>query len=241
MDLSLVLLGAASFFAALTSASLSIGGGYILFGATTLLFPLASAIALQPVFSYASLLSRSIAFRDAISWRIVLPFTLGSVGGVALGLAVYRLIPEHALALAVGAGMLLLAWTRPAIPASHTGKAYFVVGGIHALAGTLLGLGSVLQPVLLNSGIDRRALVGTFATCLLVLEAIRLAGYAGSGFSYAPFVLSAIVATVGGLAGTWVGRSLIGRIPEDLFRWVLRFLISGVALRLLAIGCGLVD
>jgi len=238
---TLALLGGASFVAALVSASLSIGGGYVLFGATTLLYPLSSAIALQPVLSYASLLSRSFAFRDAISWRIVRPFTIGSLAGVALGLVVYHMILERGLALAVGVTMLALAWTRPAIPAAHTGKAFAAVGSAHALAGTVLGLGSVLQPVLLNSGIDRRALVGTFATCLLALEAIRLVGYASTGFSYAPFLWAVVIATVAGIVGTWVGKALIGHMPERMFRWILRLLISALALRLVALGVGLRD
>lgn len=239
--ISLALLGGASFLASLTSASLSIGGGYILFGATTLLFPLSSAIALQPVLSYSSLLARSIAFRDAIAWNIVRPFTAGSIIGVGLGLLIYHLIPERALSLAVGIGMLTLAWTRPALPPAHTGKGFFLVGGLHALAGTVLGLGSVLQPVLLNSGIARRAIVGTFATCLLALEAIRFFGYAKTGFSYAPFIEPIFVAIITGIAGTWVGGKLIGHIPEQIFRLILRLLVSLVALRLIAIGLRLHD
>ena len=84
-SLTLLLLAAASFSAAAVSASLSVGGGYVLFGATTLLYPLPVAIALQPVLSYSSLVARSLAFREATLWGIVRPFTLGSLGGVALG------------------------------------------------------------------------------------------------------------------------------------------------------------
>ncbi len=239
--LTLALLAGASFIAALASASLSIGGGYILFGTTTLLYPLPSAIALQPVLSYASLLSRSMAFWKDIDWQIVRPFTAGSVVGVALGLVVYHAIPDNVLAVAVGVVMLVLAWTKPVIGGAHSGKAYAAVGGAHAMTGTVLGMGSVLQPVLLNSGIGRRAIVGTFATCLLVLEAIRLGGYAATGFAYGPFILPVVIATIAGIAGTWVGKALIGHIPEALFRLVLRLMVSALAVRLLALGFGLTD
>lgn len=237
--LDLALLALASFVAALASSSLSIGGGYILFGAATLLYPLPAAIALQPVLSYSSLVSRSVAFRDAIAWDIVRPFSAGSLAGVALGLVVYRMMPERGLALAVGTAMLVLACVRPVIAAHHTRKAYVAVGSLHALSGTVLGLGSVLQPVLLNAGIDRRTLVGTFATCLLALEGIRTLGYAASGFSYRPYALPIAVAVATGIAGTWAGRALIGRLPESWFRWILRIMISLLALRLVALGLGL--
>lgn len=234
--LSLVLLTGASFVAALVSASLSIGGGYLLFGMTTLLYPLPSAIALQPALSYASLASRSLAFREAISWRIVRPFTLGSLVGVAVGLGLYHAIPERLLALAVGSMMLVLAWAPPLHRHVHSGPGLTVVGAVHAVTGTVLGLGSVLQSVLLNAGIDRRAIVGTFATCLLVLEAVRAFGYAVTGFSYWPHLAAIVAASAAGLAGTWCGRLLIGRVPERLFRITLQLLVTLLALRLLWTG-----
>lgn len=230
---TLALLGAASFLAALISASLSIGGGYVLFGATTLLYPLPSAIALQPALSYASLLGRAVVFREAISWKIVRPFTLGSLAGVAAGLALYHALPERALALAVGALMLVLAWTQLPLRRVHTAGGMVGVGVAHAFSGTVLGMGSVLQPVLLHSGIARQALVGTFAASLLVLEAIRGAGYALTGFSYASFIPAIVIATVAGVLGTWLGRLLIGHVPEQGFRLVLRLLVTALAARLI--------
>lgn len=234
--LTLALLGGASFLAALVSASLSIGGGYVLFGATTLLYPLPAAIALQPALSYASLVARAVTFRQAISWRIVRPFTLGSLVGVAAGLALYHALPERALALGVGAMMLVLAWAQLPMRHVHSQPGMAGVGAAHAVSGTVLGMGSVLQPVLLNSGIDRHALVGTFAACLLVLEAIRAGGYAVTGFAYGPYAAAIAIATVTGFAGTWCGKQLIGHIPEEKFRIIMRLLVSALALRLIWTG-----
>ncbi|HTN13833.1 MAG TPA: sulfite exporter TauE/SafE family protein [Sphingomonadaceae bacterium] len=234
--LTLALLAGASFLAALVSASLSVGGGYVLFGATTLLYPLPAAIALQPALSYASLVARAVTFRQAITWRIVRPFTLGSLVGVAAGLALYHTIPERALALGVGAMMLVLSWAQMPMRHIQSQPGMAGVGVAHGMSGTVLGMGSVLQPVLLNSGIDRRALVGTFASCLLVLEAIRAGGYAITGFAYAPYAAAIAIATVAGFAGTWCGKQLIGHIPEEKFRIIMRLLVSALALRLIWTG-----
>lgn len=232
-NLTLLLLAAASFSAAAISASVSVGGGYVLFGATTLLYPLPVAVALQPALSYSSLISRSIAFREAISWRIVGPFTLGSLAGVALGLVVYHAIPERIMALGVGSLMLVLTWWRLPLPHVHSRAGMAGAGVAHALSGTVLGMGSILQPVLLNAGIDRRALVGTFATCLLALEAIRSFGYALTGFAFQPYIAAIAVSTLAGFAGTWAGKRLIGRIPEHVFRATVKGLITLLAVRLL--------
>lgn len=232
-QLTLGLLALASFCAAAISASVSVGGGYVLFGATTLLYPLPVAVALQPVLSYSSLVARSIAFRRGISWTIVRPFTFGSLAGVALGLVVYHAIPERVLALGVGSLMLVLTWWRLPLPHVYSGAGMAGVGMAHALSGTVLGMGSILQPVLLNAGIDRRALVGTFAACLLALEAIRAVGYGLTGFSYLPLAGAVVVSTLAGFAGTWAGKNLMGHIPERAFRLIVSGLISALAVRLL--------
>ncbi len=233
---TLLLLAAASFSAAAISASVSVGGGYVLFGATTLLYPLPVAVALQPLLSYSSLLARSIAFREAITWSIVGPFTVGSLAGVALGLVVYHAIPERVMALGIGSLMLVLTWWRLPLPQVHSRGGMAGVGITHALSGTVLGMGSILQPVLLNAGIDRRALVGTFATCLLALEAIRSIGYGLTGFAYQSYIGAVAVSTLAGFAGTWAGKRLIGRTPEWAFRSIVTGLVTLLAVRLLVRG-----
>lgn len=232
------LLGGASFLASLISASLSVGGGYILFGALTLIFPLSYAIALQPVVSYSSLVSRSVGFRDAIDWRIVRPFTIGSIFGVAIGMAVFAMVSERALALAVGAAMLALSWTRPKVNLAHRGEAVALVGGLHALTGTVLGMGAVLQSFLINLRLDPRAVVGTFASCLLVLEAMRGIGYAAGGFAYGDHWAMIVVVSIAGILGTFAGRRLTGKVPDAVFFWAMRLAVSALALRLMALGLG---
>ncbi len=235
------ILGGASFLASLISASLSVGGGYILFGALTLVFPLSYAIALQPVVSYSSLVSRSIGFRDAIDWRIVRPFTFGSLFGVAIGLAVFAMVSERALALAVGAAMLALTWTRPSVNLAHRPAAVAIVGGLHALTGTVLGMGAVLQSYLVNLRLDPRAVVGTFASCLLLLEAMRGIGYAAGGFAYWNHWPMIVIVSIAGVLGTLAGRGLTGKVPEVVFFWMMRIAVTALALRLMALGLGLLN
>lgn len=230
---SLSLLAAAAFAAALISASLSVGGGYILFGAMTLIYPLPAAIALQSVLSYPSLVARGLAFRRDIEWRIVRPFSAGSVAGVAVGMRVFHAIPEAAQQFAVGCMLLVLAWLPLRLRAMHGAPGMAMTGMLHAVTSSILGMGAILQPVLLNAGLSPRQLVGTFATCLLLLEALRTAGYAMAGFDYAAHLPAILLAVAAGFAGTWMGRRLIGHVPERHFRLVLKLVISALAMRLL--------
>lgn len=227
----LLLLGLASFLASLTSACFSVGGGYILFGATTWLFPLPAAVALQSVLSFGSLISRTHAFWLDIDWSIVRQFTSGSLVGVGLGLWLFQRVSENGLALLLGLLLLLLAWAPPVRLPVRAGLWFFPVGVAHAIVSTIFGLGTVLQPALVRTQLLRAAIVGTFATCIIMLEVLRTAGYSASGFSYARYLPEILVATATGLAGTYLGKRITPLISEQGFRLVLRLFMSFLGLR----------
>ena len=232
----LLILGAASFAASLISACFSVGGGYVLFGASSLVLPLPSAIALQSVLSFGSLFSRTHAFWAEINWPIVRSFTAGSMIGVGAGLWLFTSASEHLLALLLGVLLLLLAWAPPTRQRVSAGKSFFSAGIAHAVVGTLFGLGTILQPALLRSGLPRSVIVGTFATCIILLEVLRTAGYYATGFDYARYLPEIAVATVTGLAGTYIGKRMTPAISESAFRLALRLFISFLGLRFLYKG-----
>ncbi|MBU0556751.1 MAG: sulfite exporter TauE/SafE family protein [Alphaproteobacteria bacterium] len=232
----LLILGAASLAASAISACFSVGGGYVLFGALTWIMPLPSAIAMQSVLSFGSLFSRTHAFWADIDWPIVRTFTAGSLIGVGAGLWLFVRTPEGILSLLLGAMLLVLAWAPKIKWGVRQGASYFGVGILHAVVGTLFGLGAILQPVLLRSSLGRTAIVGTFATCLILLEVLRTAGYASAGFAYASYWPEILVATVTGLAGTWLGKRMVPMLSERHFRFVLRLFITGLGLRFMHKG-----
>ncbi len=227
----LLILAAASFAASFLSACFSVGGGYILFGATTWILPLPSAIALQSVLSFGSLFSRTHAFWDTVDWGIVRSFTFGSVAGVGIGMWLFNRAPESLLAALLGLLLLALAWAPPIKLGIARGKSFFTVGILHAVSGSLFGLGAILQPALLRAGLARTAIVGTFASCIIVLEVLRTGGYAASGFDYTRYLPHIAVATVTGLAGTYLGKRSMPIVPDSVFQHVMRLFVTVLGLR----------
>lgn len=232
----LLILAGASLLGSAISACFSVGGGYVLFGALSWIMPLPSAIAMQSVLSFGSLFSRTHAFWSEIDWPIVRTFTAGSLLGVAAGLWLFMRTSEGLLAILLAALLFLLAWAPPLKWALHRGTSFFGVGILHAVTGTMFGLGAILQPVLLRTPLARTAIVGTFSTCIIALELLRTAGYASAGFSYAAWWPEILVATVTGLAGTYIGKRITPVLSERQFRFVLRLFITGLGLRFLQQG-----
>lgn len=232
----LLILAAASFLASFLSACFSVGGGYILFGATTLILPLPAAIALQSALSFGSLLSRTHAFWSEIEWSIVRTFTAGSLLGVTGGMWLFSRAPESVLAVLLAILLWLLAWLPSVrLRAPPTGT-FVAVGVVHAVVSTLFGLGAVLQPALLRTRLARTAIVGTFSTCIIVLEVLRTIGYGANGFSYGRYVPEIIVATATGLIGTYTGKRYPPAIGEPAFRLAMKLFVTALGARFLYQG-----
>lgn len=234
--LRLLVLAGASFAASFLSACFSVGGGYVLFGATTWILPLPSAIALQSVLSFGSLFSRIHAFRETVEWAIVRSFTAGSVVGVGAGMWLFNHVPESVLAGLLGLLLLALAWAPPISLGMKPGASFFSVGILHAVSGSVFGLGAILQPALLRAGIARIAIVGTFATCIVALEVLRTIGYAASGFAYGRYLPEIAVATVTGLAGTYLGKRSMKVVPDEVFQHAMRLFVTVLGARFLYRG-----
>ncbi len=234
----LLILGAASLAASMISACFSVGGGYVLFGALSWVLPMPVAIAMQSVMSFGSLFSRTHAFWAEIDWPIVRMFTAGSLVGVGAGLWLFLRTPEGILSLLLGLLLFVLAWAPKIRWKLRQDASYFSVGILHAVVSTLFGLGAILQPVLLRSSLARTAIVGTFATCIILLELVRTFGYASMGFSYFDYWPEILVATVTGLAGTYIGKRMVPKISEDGFRFVMRLFITALGLRFVQKGLG---
>lgn len=80
---------------------------------------------------------------------------------------------------------------------------------------------------------DRRQLVATHAAILTVVASVRVIGYALIGFmfwEFMPFIAGMILA---GLLGTIVGSKLLNKLPEKIFRWAVKVIITALALSLL--------
>ena len=111
---------------------------------------------------------------------------------------------------------------------------YFVpLGFFISIIGTLTGgMGPILNPFLLNAGIDKESLVGTKAAQSLFLGIAQIGSYAFFGLLTDELWVYGIAMGLGAIVGNLIGKWLLQRMSKLAFRkWVIAIMvISGVVL-----------
>lgn len=199
----------------------------------TLVFPPSVAIPLMGPASAGSLVGRIALFWRDINWRICLMFGLGALVGVALGVSVFFSLPENALRVGLALLLLLLIWVPPSLWLKDRQIPFAPVGVAHTFIATALGLGGLLQAVLINTRITKASLTGTLAFCMFSADVMKVVGYGSLGFDFRPYLPHIIVATLVGFAGAWAGKRVSHRISDAVFRVVFKSIVTFVALRLI--------
>ncbi|MDH3860805.1 MAG: sulfite exporter TauE/SafE family protein [Gammaproteobacteria bacterium] len=225
-----------SFIAAFSNAAFANGGAMIVLAVTTTVLPVSAVVPIHSALLIGSTVSRAVVFRDHIDWRITTAFLVGSVIAVIIAAPIYVSLSDEIIALAIAIVMLVAIWLpgiswRPKI--KHP---WVLVGFLHSFISTLFAYGAVLHAVILHTGLRRRQIVATMAASLTGMAVFKIVGYAATGFDYTPYIVAIALSIGAAFAGTWIGKLVIDRISERLFRAVFRLLVTLSALRLLYAG-----
>ena len=225
-----------SFIAAFSNAAFANGGAMIVLAVTTTVLPVSAVVPIHSALLIGSTVSRAVVFRDHIDWRITTAFLVGSVIAVIIAAPIYVSLSDEIIALAIAIVMLVAIWLpgiswRPKI--KHP---WVLVGFLHSFISTLFAYGAVLHAVILHTGLRRRQIVATMAASLTGMAVFKIVAYAANGFDYTPYIVAIALSIGAAFAGTWIGKLVIDRISERLFRAVFRLLVTLSALRLLYAG-----
>jgi uncharacterized membrane protein YfcA len=232
-------LAIAALLTAFIAAVSGTAGGLILLAIMAFVFP---PVLLIPIHTVVMLgVSASML---ASRWRYlmrdtVLPFTLGSIIGAAIGGQIFVSLPQSTLQVILGVSILVLAWV-PQIARFGPQRGRFVfVGFITTFLGVFISAtGSLLATFTAAVAPDRRNHIATVGGLMAIVHIAKLAafGILGVGFgSYAP-LMAAMIAT--SFVGTWLAKMALDRIPERSFRIAFQIILTVLALRLIWIAAG---
>jgi uncharacterized membrane protein YfcA len=222
-----------AFFGMITGA----GGGPVLLALMAMVMPPAVLIPVHTVVQLGVGSSRTILLWRFILWPTMLPFLIGSVVGAAVAAPIFVSLPTAALQGIVGMFILLVAW-MPEFGRIGPEKGRFAVlgCGMTFLAMFVSSTGSLLAPFVASVSPDRRNYASTTASLMSMAHIIKLVAFGLMGFAIGAYLplMAAMIGTA--TLGNWLGRRVLFKLREDVFRVILKVLLTALALRLLWIA-----
>lgn len=231
---SFVLLCGVSFLGSFTTAALGLGGGLLVLATMTLFFPPAVLIPVHGVVQLGSNVGRAaLMFRNVL--RDILPvFLFGTILGAVIGVNLVVTLPIPLLQLILAAFILYSTWA-PKFQASKPGKAtFFGVGAVGAFITMFVGAtGPLVMPFASAACAERQEVVATHATLMSIQHSLKLISFGVLGFAFGPYIPLLVGLIVFGFVGTYIGKHVLNRLPERVFRIALKTIVTVIALRLL--------
>lgn len=207
------------------------------FGSSMLVMPIAGwflpfteALGLTAVFHVFSNVAKVILFRSGFSWRVFVPMVLPAMAGVCIGARLTGVADEAMLTLALGLLLVLLSGVFLLFPTARvepTTRNAVLGGGI---SGWSPASSARAGP---SGGGTLAAFVCTSAWIDLGVDLTRSLVHVDQGYVNERVWTWLPALAIVSVAGSWAGRSLLQRIPQERFRtWVLLLCIG-----LYLLGC----
>lgn len=229
---ALLLIGT-SFFTSLLTGAMGLGGGVLMLAAIASLLTPAAVIPVHGVVQIGSNLGRMLILRRDVVGRLVLPFALASVAGIATGALFVRALPASLLLAVLGVFILWSCWTPRLRRHQVSSRGFGVVGAATGLLTMFVGgTGPLVAAFLSPERQGRRGVVATHAACMTVQHGLKIGAFTALGFAFLPW-LPMLAAMIGsGFLGTMAGTRLLERLPERAFARLFRLVLTVLALRL---------
>jgi uncharacterized membrane protein YfcA len=228
-----------SFFTSALTAAFGIGGGVAMLGALAGTVPPAVIIAVHGVVQLGSNLGRAVLQKDHANWPLFWRFMIGAVVGVAIGALLFTSLPEKVLLGVLGVFMLIMVWVpKPKIPGLER-SGMILGGGISSVLTMFVGAtGPFIQAILLPLKLERKGHIATHAVMMTAQHALKVVAFGFIGVALVAWLplIAAMVAS--GFLGTVMGTKLLEKMPEQMFQWVLKVLLTLIALDLLRRAAG---
>jgi uncharacterized membrane protein YfcA len=212
------------------------------FGIGSILTPLLAtwlgtklAVAVVSVPHFLGTALRFWLIREHVDRRVLLSFGVTSAIGGLIGALLHIWLRSAVLgyvlaALLVFAGIMGLTGMAQRMRFGRT--AAWIAGALSGIFGGLVGnQGGIRSAALLGFDVRRDAFVATATAIALLVDFFRMPVYAATQWhSILPVWPLMTVATVGVIAGTLMGKRILGWIPERTFRLLIAMVVLALGI-----------
>lgn len=175
-------------------------------------------------------------FRYGLDTKILLRFGVPSIFATVIGALLVSYISQDILKGILGVFLVLystLSWSKmfafkPTIPAMLLG------GGLSGFLAGLIGTGGALRGAFLTAfGLPKEKYIATAAAIALAVDATRVPVYMSEGFFDQKFYWMLPMLCAVALLGSYIGRLIVQKIPQQNFRRVVLIAIFLVGAELM--------
>lgn len=231
----------AALIASIVSATTGVAGGVMLLAVLVFVVPAAAVVPIHAAVQLVAGTSRAIAYRRFVHWGIVGRFTAALLPGSLLGMVVVRKLAswDPALLEVAMALLILLSVLRLRLPgpdqAERRSAGMWQWGLACGFLGVIVGsTGPLVSRALLARGVTKEEHVATKAWAQIVAHAIKIPLFGlALDFRFGEHATLVLWLCLAAVAGTLVGRRLLGRIEVERSVLLTRILLGGVAVTIL--------
>jgi uncharacterized membrane protein YfcA len=230
-DVLLILIaGATSVVTAITG----IGGGMMLIAIMPGFLPATAIVPVHAVVQLFANSSRALFGWRFLRWEFVLAFIAGSVLGGGIAAAIAREINLAYTPLFIAAYILFITWgPAPKFNKPPAGE-FVIIGAIQTGLSMLVGAtGPMSQAALMARGLKRDALVVSGALMTTFTHLTKVLLFALLGFSFIEFWQVILGMSIAVIVGALIGTRIRYQVPEALFRRILKWALTLLALRMI--------
>lgn len=232
---SLIVLSGASFATSVFTAAVGIGGGIGLLAVMCGFLPFSAVVPVHGLIQLVSNGSRFYLKRELAETRLLPAYAAGVLFGAGIGCLLLGKVPDANLSKLLGIFILLYTWTSILRCIGKFIGNFMILGCIQAFLSLFVAsVGTISQPVLIKQGMAKDRVIVTHAMQMTVLHAAKVAAFVISGFSFYQYWKLTLAMTVTSALGSYVGGSLMKKIPERTGALLLKLGISSFAALMIA-------
>ena len=229
-----LLLLATSFFTALITATLGVGGGVLLLAVTATVLPPLAIIPVHGLVQAAANTNRALFTRQHLNRPVFGHFLIGALAGAALASVLVVQLPTDSILLCVGLFILFLTWgPKLSINASRPWPLR-IASAITTLISMFVGASGPLVAAFVHRlSSERFERVATFSACMSVQHGLKLLVFGLLGFAFDDWLVLVAGMVLTGVVGTWVGLNLLSKISDQRFDQAFKIILTLMALKLI--------
>ena len=174
--------------------------------------------------------------RPYLSLEIFLPFTVGAFLGSVVGSQIVVSLSDVILKLVLGLFILYLVWLpTPKRAGFLPPNLRSVMGGFFStLASLFVGASGPLAAAFIHRSSEKKEIyVATHAASMVVQHGLKSLVFGLIGFSYADYALLMLFMALTGFMGTYVCKHVLLKLPEHVFVFIYKWVITLLAFKFL--------